>query len=110
MANQTYRIGIIGCGGMGRSHSRSWKPVPNAQVVAAMDIFEESAKRVADEYDIPATYTDVDEMLAKEDLDIVSITTWQGPRAEATVAAAKAGVKGIIGENRWLPHSDKLMP
>ena len=55
-------------------------------------------KRVAEEYDIPATYTDVEEMLAKEDLDIVSITTWQGPRAEATVAAAKAGVKGIIGE------------
>ena len=94
MADQTYRIGIIGCGGMGRSHSRAWAKHPNAQVVSAMDIFEEAAKRTADEYGIPAIYTDVDEMLAKEDLDIVSITTWQGPRAEATVAAAKAGVKG----------------
>ena len=98
MADQTYRVGIIGCGGMGRSHSRSWGNNASAEVVAAMDIFEESAKRVAEEYDIPATYTDVEEMLAKEDLDIVSITTWQGPRAEATVAAAKAGVKGIMGE------------
>ena len=98
MANQTYRVGIIGCGGMGRSHSRAWTAQPKAQVVAAMDIYEEAAQRVSDEYDVPATYTDVDEMLAKEDLDIVSITTWQGPRAEATVAAAKAGVKGIIGE------------
>ncbi len=96
--DQTYRIGIIGCGGMGRSHSRSWQKQENAEVVAAMDIYEESAKRVADEYSVPAIYTDVDEMLAKEDLDIVSITTWQGPRAEATVAAAKAGVKGIMGE------------
>ena len=94
MAHQTYRIGIIGCGGMGRSHWRAWKQTSDTQVVAAMDISEESAKRTADEYDIPATYTDVDEMLSKEDLDIVSITTWQGPRAEATVAAAKAGVKG----------------
>ena len=98
MANQTYRVGIIGCGGTGRSHSRSWGNNPRAEVVAAMDIFEESAKRLAEEYDIPATYTDVEEMFAKEDLDIVSITTWQGPRAEATVAAAKAGVKGVIGE------------
>ena len=98
MANQTYRVGIIGCGGTGRSHSRSWGNNPRAEVVAAMDIYEESAKRLADGYDIPATYTDVEEMLKKEDLDIVSITTWQGPRAEATVAAAKAGVKGIIGE------------
>ena len=79
-------------------HARAWKQNPDVQVVAAMDIFEESAQRVADEYDVPATYTDVDEMLSTEDLDIVSITTWQGPRAEATVAAAKAGVKGIIGE------------
>ena len=55
MANQTYRIGIIGCGGMGRSHSRAWKNNSDVQVVAAMDIYEESAKRVADEYDIPAT-------------------------------------------------------
>ena len=53
MANQTYRIGIIGCGGMGRSHSRAWGKHPNAEVVAAMDIFEEAAKRVSDEYDVP---------------------------------------------------------
>ena len=79
MANQTYRVGIIGCGGMGRSHSRAWTAHPRAEVVAAMDIFEEAAQRVSDEYDVPAIYTDVDEMLAKEDLDIVSITTWQGP-------------------------------
>ncbi len=98
MAAQTYRIGIIGCGGMGRSHSRAWTKHPRAELAAAMDIYGESAKRVAAEYDIPAVYTNVEEMLAKEDLDIVSITTWQGPRAEATVAAANAGVKGIIGE------------
>ena len=54
MADQTYRVGIIGCGGMGRSHSRSWGNHPRAKVVAAMDIFEEAAKRVSDEYDVPA--------------------------------------------------------
>ena len=110
--NQTYRIGIIGCGGMGRSHSRAWTKQPNATVVAAADIYEESAKRVADEYDVPAIYTDVNEMLAKEELDIVSITTWQGPRAEATVAAANAGVKGIIGEKPMsasLGHADEML-
>ena len=89
MANQTYRIGIIGCGGMGRSHSRAWSQQSKAQVVAAMDIHEEAAKRVSDEYDVPAIYTDVDEMLAKEDLDIVSITTWQGPRGKRPLPRRK---------------------
>ena len=102
--NQKYRIGVIGCGGMGRSHSRSWQKQENVELVAAMDIYEESAKKLADEFGLSATYTDVDEMLAKEDLDIVSITTWQGPRSEATVAAAKAGVKVSWEKNQWLLH------
>ena len=63
-----------------------------------MDVNAESAKRLSDEFSVPAVYTDYNQMLEKEALDIVSITTWQGVRAEITVAAAKAGVKGIIGE------------
>ncbi|HIE26253.1 TPA: Gfo/Idh/MocA family oxidoreductase [Candidatus Poribacteria bacterium] len=95
---KTYRVGVIGCGGMGRSHSRAYTRNLATELVAAMDISEESAKRLAEEFSIPAVYTDYNQMLTKEDLDIVSITTWQGVRAEITVAAAKAGVKGILGE------------
>lgn len=93
-----YRVGIIGCGGMGRSHSRAWTGNPAAEVVAAADVNEASVKRVAEEFSISGIYTDYNEMFAKEDLDIVSIPTWQGVRAEITVAAANAGIKGIIGE------------
>ena len=63
-----------------------------------MDISAEAAKSMAAEFSIPAVYTDYGELLAKEDLDIVSITTWQGVRAEITLAAAKSGVKAILGE------------
>ena len=101
----TYRVGIIGCGGMGRSHARSWSQRDDAEVVAAMDISQESAQRLAEEYSVPATYTDYDEMLENENLDIVSIPTWQGARAAATVACAKAGVKAILGEK---PIADNL--
>ena len=37
-------------------------------------------------------------MCQKEDLDIVSITTWQSVRAEPTIAAAENGVLGVITE------------
>ena len=96
--SKTYRVGIIGCGGMGHSHSRAYTRNPSTEIVAAMDINEASAKRLAEEYSVPAAYTDYNQMFEKEDLDIVSVTTWQGARAEATVAAANAGVKGILGE------------
>ncbi len=95
---KTYRIGIIGCGGMGRAHSRAYTQNPATELVAVMDVNAESAKSLSEEFSIPAVYTDYSQMLEKEGLDIVSITTWQGVRAEITIAAAKTGVKGILGE------------
>ena len=96
--NQTYRVGIIGCGGMGKSHASAYTQNPATKLVAAMDIRPESAKKLAAEFSISAVYTDYKEMLTKEDLDLISISTWQGVRAEITVAAANAGGKGILGE------------
>ena len=94
----TYRVGVIGCGGMGRSHTSSWTNNPRAEVVAAADVSEEAVEKLAEEYSVPATYTDYRELLEKEELDIVSVPTWQGVRAEITIAAAQSGVKAVIGE------------
>ena len=101
----SYRVGIIGCGGMGHSHAKAWGQRKDTDVVAAMDISPEAAQRLAEEHSVPATYTDYDEMLAKEELDIVSIPTWQGARAAPAIAAAQAGVKAILGEK---PMADNL--
>ena len=86
----SYRVGIIGCGGMGRSHAGEWSRRADVEVVAVADIEAEAVQRLAQEYEVPATYTDYEEMLQQEELDIVSIPTWQGVRAPATVAAARA--------------------
>ena len=101
----SYRVGIIGCGGMGRSHAGEWSRRADVEVVAVADIEAEAVQRLAQEYEVPATYTDYEEMLQREELDIVSIPTWQGVRAPATVAAARAGVKAILGEK---PIADNL--
>ncbi len=101
----SYRVGIIGCGGMGRSHAGEWSRRADVEVVAVADIEAEAVQRLAQEYEVPATYTDYEEMLQQEELDIVSIPTWQGVRAPATVAAARAGVKAILGEK---PIADNL--
>lgn len=98
MAEKTYRVGIIGCGGMGRSHTGNWRGTGRAEVVTASDISEESAKKFAEEQSLSSYYTDFEEMCEKEDLDIVSITTWQSVRAEPTIAAAENGVAGVITE------------
>ena len=83
---------------MSKNHAKAYNENPRTTLVAAMDINKESAAKLSQEYSIPAVYTDYKELLEKEDLDIVSIVTWQGVRAEITIAAAESGVKGILGE------------
>ncbi|MBB16270.1 hypothetical protein CMK22_13435, partial [Candidatus Poribacteria bacterium] len=98
MSEKTYRVGIIGCGGMGRSHANAWKDHPRTTVVTCSDLFPEAAESFAESQELESHYGDFNQMLEKENLDIVSITTWQSVRLEPTVAAAKAGVAGIITE------------
>ena len=101
MADKTYRVGIIGCGGMGRSHANNWSNTGRAEVVTASDISEASAAKFAEEFGLPTHYADFGEMCKKENLDIVSITTWQSVRAEPTIAAAESGVLVLLLRNRW---------
>ena len=43
------RVGVIGCGGMGKDHIRRLtNKIQGAEVVAVSDVFEESAKQAAE--------------------------------------------------------------
>jgi len=96
---EIYRVGLIGCGGMGRSHAHAYKNNSRAELVALMDINYDSVKKLADELSVKGVYTDRKEMFAKEDIDILIVTTWQSVRAEITIDAAEnTGVVGIFGE------------
>lgn len=92
-----YRVGIVGCGGMGGAHAKEWASKPRTRVTAVMDVSQAATEKLATTYGAVA-YTDYNAMFERERLDIVSITTWQSVRAEITVAAANGGIKGIFGE------------
>ena len=95
--SESYRVGIIGCGGMGGSHARNWTQKSQTEVVAVVDVNERNSRKLADEFDA-RPYTDYESMFREEACDIISITTWQNVRAEITVAAAESGAKGIMSE------------
>ena len=45
------RVGVIGCGGMGRDHIRRLtEKIQGAEVVAVSDVFEESARKAAESF------------------------------------------------------------
>jgi predicted dehydrogenase len=93
-----YRVGVIGCGGISRTHTRGFNALQSAEVVAAADISKESVDKFGEEFSVSARYTDFREMLQQEQPDIVSVCTWPGTHAEATIAAAESNVKGILCE------------
>ena len=94
-----YRVGIVGCGGIAHFHGQNYgRYADDFQIVAAADINQESVDRYCQEFDVTTGYTDYEKMLFQEDLDVVTVCTWQGTHSEITVAAAESGVKGIICE------------
>ena len=94
-----FRVGIIGCGrpgrGQGRAHAKGYKSSPDCEIVAAADIVKENLDLFCQEFAVPHGYLDHREMLAKEQLDIVSVCAWPEFHAPIVVDAARAGVKAI---------------
>lgn len=109
-----YRVGIIGCGrprlsegatgfGMSHAHARGYTASPDATIVALADISFENAQAFQAIHGGERIYTDYRAMLAQEELDIVSISTWPMLHAEMVLAAAESGVKAIHCEKPMAP-------
>lgn len=87
------RVGIIGCGGIGGVHLESMMKIKDQlELVATCDINAERAQQRKEQYGFARSYTSYEEMLAKEDLDAVSVCTWNNGHAPASIAALNAGV------------------
>ncbi len=98
----TYRVGVIGCGGIGVEHAAGLAHLQNTTLAAACDLEMLTLTRFRDrwhgEWPELDLYTDYREMLAREDLDIVTVATSDDRHADLVVDAANAGVKGIFCE------------
>jgi predicted dehydrogenase len=90
-------IGIIGCGMIAEYHTHAVNEIEGARVVAAYSRTRANAEKIAGiaGHDCQ-TYDDLDEMLRRPDLDVVSICTPSGAHMEPAVAAAKAGKHVIV--------------
>lgn len=85
------RLGIIGASSFAEAHLIGIAQCKNTEVVAVCDIVEERAKKMADTFLIPSYYTDYHEMLARDDIDAVTIPLPDQLHCQATVDALRAG-------------------
>jgi predicted dehydrogenase len=85
-------IGLIGAGGIAQAvHIPGYQKLDNVEVRAIADPFEKARQGAAQKFDIPHVYEDYGEMLKRDDIHAVSVTTPNSLHAEATIAALEAG-------------------
>ena len=95
----TYRIGIVGTGGIARAHGRACQELECAELCSICDVSAEALNRYGDEFGVASRYLDLDEMLAAENLDIAIICTWGACHAEVGIQLANSRkVKAILCE------------
>lgn len=104
-----YKVGIIGCGQIASifeedawrehpcTHAGAYHAVKKTKIVAAADISEERLDRFSQKWG-GKVYTDYNQMLEYEDLDIVSVTANTPYHSEMVIKAARSGVKAIFCE------------
>ena len=91
------RVGLIGCGGIGAVHAKAYNALKDkAVLVAIADFNQEKAKETAKESGA-SVYKDANEMLEKEQLDLVDICLPTALHAPF-VTAALDHVKNVLVE------------
>ena len=114
---KTIRLGLIGCGGIvQKTHARAYLALSETgtvKITALADVVPENLQNVGDQFDVPEQnrYADYREMLAKSDIDAVTIATPHSLHAEQVIETASAGV-AIISEKPMatsLEEADRIM-
>ena len=87
------RIGIIGTGGIAHSHARAYKNFEDVEVVAGADIIPGKARAFMDEFGWTdaAAYETCEELCARDDIDAVSVCTYNSQHAACAIPALLSG-------------------
>jgi len=98
-AKKTIRIGLVGYGFMGRTHSNAYNRISNffpdleyqpiLKAVCARN--KERVQAFADQWGYESIETDWRKLIARDDIDAIDICTPNNMHAEIAIAAAEAG-------------------
>ena len=124
----SYRGAVIGCGRIGSTiddehvgrpqfrypwaHAPAMIEAKGIDLVAASDLSTDQLDDFERRWDVTALYTDYREMIAKEQPDIVSVTTRAEERADVVMGVAETGVKAIYATKpmcRSLAEADAMI-
>ncbi|GAB4557738.1 MAG: Gfo/Idh/MocA family oxidoreductase [Anaerolineae bacterium] len=86
---------IVGCGVIGRSHARFLQDVPGARLIAVADVIPERARDLAEAFGCD-WYSSTEELLKRDDVEVVDVCTISGLHADVAIPALEAGKHVIV--------------
>lgn len=90
------KIGLIGCGRLGRTHAACLAKIPDATLSAYVDVEEAAAKAMFEEFGGDYATSDSNRVLRDDAIDAVYICTRHDSHASLAIAAAEAGKHILI--------------
>ena len=89
--SKTIKVAIAGAGAFGTKHLDGIKNIPDVEVVALVSAGADETRAIASKYGIPFCTTDLNEVLARRDIDAVILATPTPLHAAQTIDCLKAG-------------------
>jgi phthalate 4,5-cis-dihydrodiol dehydrogenase len=92
----TLRVGLIGLGGIARSHCEAIAHLDGVQIVAVADLFEEKRREYMEKYDIPRGYASHEELLKDDEVEAVAVILGHQLHHRLTLDACAAGKHVLV--------------
>jgi predicted dehydrogenase len=100
-------VGLVGVGAVAQvSHIPALKKLDGVQIVALVDRDPEKASRVAQKFGVPHAYGRIEELLDRDDIDVVDLCTPNFLHAPMAIASLESG-KHVICERPLARSADE---
>ncbi len=100
--NSSLKVGVIGVGGIAKTHMPGWAASDIAEVIAGSDVVEPILNSWGETHGVTALSTDPADIFNNPDIDIVDICTPNMYHTELVIGALNAG-KHVICEKPLAP-------
>ncbi|MBT8300214.1 MAG: Gfo/Idh/MocA family oxidoreductase, partial [Maribacter sp.] len=94
--NKKVGVGLVGSQFISSIHAEALKTVADAKIIAVMSPTEGNAKKFAIKHGIPHHFTNLDDMLAMEEIDMIVIGAPNNVHCKIALKAAKAGKHMVV--------------
>lgn len=90
------KVGVVGAGSISELHFGSYSRNKNVEIIAVCDLNLDRAKEKAEKYGAEHVYTNYLDLLDNQEVNAISICTWNNSHSEISIAALKAGKHVLV--------------